>query len=447
MKYILFYFILFYIMIVFMFMYLLVLFMKKIPNLNVIIGNLIMIILWLNLPWFNWIEWINIFCNLSFNKYSYGLMMLTMWIFGLIFMSLNMGTHCLLMNLMLMISLMLVFMSMNLLVFYLFYEFGLLLIFYMVVKWGYSENRWLSGFYLMFYTMIFSLPMLYIIYYLYWLSSSLNFMLMEMMNLKLNLLLFIYLLMSFLVKIPIYLFHGWLLKAHVEAPYYGSMILASIMLKLGGYGMLRLMFIYKNEFMFFQKFIIIINSFGILILSLMCLSQFDMKSIIAISSIVHMGIMIMSMMTFFDISIMGGYLMMISHGLSSSGLFFLVNVIYSQTNSRLMFVNKGMINFMPSMSLLWFMLCSSNMGSPVSLNLISEVMLIIGLVSWMKFLMLILILYCLFSFIYSIYLFMFINHGKIFLVFKIKNGLLVEYFILMMHWIPLNLMFLKLYFI
>nr|UDH54247.1 NADH dehydrogenase subunit 4 [Apis cerana]BBA21023.1 NADH dehydrogenase subunit 4 [Apis cerana japonica]BCZ08106.1 NADH dehydrogenase subunit 4 [Apis cerana]BCZ08119.1 NADH dehydrogenase subunit 4 [Apis cerana]BCZ08132.1 NADH dehydrogenase subunit 4 [Apis cerana] len=442
-----FYFILFYIMIVFMFMYLLVLFMKKIPNLNVIIGNLIMIILWLNLPWFNWIEWINIFCNLSFNKYSYGLMMLTMWIFGLIFMSLNMGTHCLLMNLMLMISLMLVFMSMNLLVFYLFYEFGLLLIFYMVVKWGYSENRWLSGFYLMFYTMIFSLPMLYIIYYLYWLSSSLNFMLMEMMNLKLNLLLFIYLLMSFLVKIPIYLFHGWLLKAHVEAPYYGSMILASIMLKLGGYGMLRLMFIYKNEFMFFQKFIIIINSFGILILSLMCLSQFDMKSIIAISSIVHMGIMIMSMMTFFDISIMGGYLMMISHGLSSSGLFFLVNVIYSQTNSRLMFVNKGMINFMPSMSLLWFMLCSSNMGSPVSLNLISEVMLIIGLVSWMKFLMLILILYCLFSFIYSIYLFMFINHGKIFLVFKIKNGLLVEYFILMMHWIPLNLMFLKLYFI
>nr|YP_009441414.1 NADH dehydrogenase subunit 4 [Apis nuluensis]ATN28900.1 NADH dehydrogenase subunit 4 [Apis nuluensis] len=438
---------LFYMMIVFMFMYLLALFMKKVSNLNVIIGNLIMIILLLNLSSFNWIEWINIFCNLSFNNYSYGLMMLTMWVFGLIFMSLNMGMNCLLMNLLLMISLMLVFMSMNLLVFYLFYEFGLLLIFYMVVKWGYSENRWLSGFYLMFYTMIFSLPMLYIIYYIYWSSSSLNFMLMEMMNLKLNFMMFIYLLMSFLVKIPIYLFHGWLLKAHVEAPYYGSMILASIMLKLGGYGMLRLMFIYKNEFMFFQKMIIVINSFGILILSLMCLSQFDMKSIIAISSIVHMGIMIMSMMTFFDISIMGGYLMMISHGLSSSGLFFLVNVIYSQTNSRLMFVNKGMINFMPSMSLLWFMLCSSNMGSPISLNLISEVMLIIGLVSWLKFLMLILILYCLFSFIYSIYLFMFINHGKIFLVFKIKNGLLIEYFILLMHWIPLNLMFLKLYFI
>lgn len=99
------------------------------------------------------------------------------------------------------------------------------------------------------------------------------------------------------------------------------------------------------------------------------------------------------------------------------------------------------------MSLLWFMLCSSNIGSPVSLNLISEVILLIGIISWLKFIILILIIYCLFRFIYSIYLFIFINHGKIFIMFKIKNGILVEYFVLLLHWIPLNLMFLKLYFI
>nr|YP_009484713.1 NADH dehydrogenase subunit 4 [Apis dorsata]ARR27619.1 NADH dehydrogenase subunit 4 [Apis dorsata] len=432
-----------------MFIYIMMFFLKKNDYLNLIFSNLIMMMLFFNLFNFSWIEWIMNLWNFSFNFYSYGLLLLTMWIFGLIFLSLNFknNLNCLLMNFILMISLMFVFLSMNFLVFYLFYELGLLIIFYMVVKWGYSENRWLAGFYLMFYTMVFSLPMLYIIYYMYMMNYSLNFLMLELFYLKIEYLVFIYLLMSFLVKIPIYMFHGWLLKAHVEAPYYGSMILASIMLKLGGYGMLRLMMIMKIEFMYFNKILIVINLFGILLLSLMCLMQYDMKSIIAISSIVHMGLMIMSMLTFFKLGLIGGYIMMISHGLSSSSLFFLVNMIYKQTNSRLMFINKGMINFMPSASLMWFMMCSSNMGSPVSMNLISEVLLMIGLIFWMKFLFIILMLYCLFSFIYSVYLYMVINHGKIYIKFNINNGSMIEYYILLMHWIPLNFMFLKLYFI
>ena len=126
--------------------------------------------------------------------------------------------------------------------------------------------------------------------------------------------------------------------------------------------------------------------------------------------------------------------------------FFLINVIYKQINKRLIFVNKGIINFIPTISSFWFIICSYNIASSVSLNLISKIMLI-GLVSWLKFIIIILIIYCLFRFIYSIYLFIFINHGKIFIMFKIKNGILVEYFVLLLHWIPLNLMFLKLYFI
>ena len=115
--------------------YLLILFLNKMNNLNLILGNLTIIVLLINLFNFNWIDWINIFCNLRFNCYSYGLIILTLWIFGLIFISLsNNKLNCLLINLLLIISLLLVFISINLSLFYLFYEFGLLLIFYLVVK-------------------------------------------------------------------------------------------------------------------------------------------------------------------------------------------------------------------------------------------------------------------------------------------------------------------------
>ena len=129
-------------------------------------------------------------------------------------------------------------------VFYLFYQLLLLLIFYLIVKWEYSENRWLSGFYLIFYTIIFSLSILYIIYYIYRNDCRLNFILIEILNLNLNLTLFIYLLISFLIKIPIYLFHGSLLNAHIKALYYVSITLASIILKFEGYGILRLIIIF-----------------------------------------------------------------------------------------------------------------------------------------------------------------------------------------------------------
>ena len=108
--------------------------------------------------------------------------------------------------------------------------------------------------------------------------------------------------------------------------------------------------------------------------------------------------------------IFGRYYIIISHGYISSGLFYLVNLIYIQTNRRLIFINKGIIIFIPSLILIWFILCLCNVGSPFSLNLISEILLFISLIFWFKYLFLILIIYCLLSFIYSIYLFRFIIH-------------------------------------
>nr|ALO64666.1 NADH dehydrogenase subunit 4 [Nomada ruficornis] len=395
----------------------------------------------------NYLNWWFMNLNFSFNLYSYSLVILIFWIMSLIIMNLKFEIYlikCL--NLLNLMSLVMIlnFMSMNLLLFYYMFEISLLMIYYLILNWSYGKFKVLSSYLLMFYTLFFSLPMFIIIVYLKMKMNSLSFLIMEMKLLNLSKFMLIYLLLSFLIKIPMFLIHNWLLKAHVEAPFFGSMILAAIMLKLGGYGLIRMMMMFF--YLMLNNFIIIsLNLFGMLFLSLMCLRQIDMKILVAMSSIIHMGLMISSMFIYMKISFLGSYLMMLSHGLTSSGLFYLINIIYQQTKTRLMIINKGMIMFMPSMSLMWFMMCSSNMAAPISLNLISEIFLLMSLMIWMKFLILILMLYCLFSFIYSIYLFSYIQHGFIeSLNHFFYNGKFIMFMTLMFHWLPLNLMILNL---
>nr|DBA43762.1 TPA_asm: ND4 [Bombus sichelii] len=421
-------------------------FMIKYIN-YMILSNLMFLMSLIFLMKMNWLKWSYIIGGMSNNFYSNYLILMMFWIFGLIFLNLNeYNKSCLLLNLFLMILMMITFMSMNFLMFYFFYESSLLLIFYMIMKWGYSENRVLAAFYLMFYTLIFSLPMLFLIFKVLEDYGSMNFFMLEIMNIKFDNFSFMYLFMSFLVKIPLYMFHGWLIKAHVEASFFSSMILASIMLKLGSYGMLRLLLIFKTMFINLYS-LMALNLTGLLILSLICLFQFDMKLIIALSSVVHMGIMIMGMLSESKLGILGGLMMMISHGLVSSGLFYLVNMIYSQTNSRIIFVNKGMINFMPSMTMMWFMMCVFNSGAPISLNMVSEVFLLISLVGWFKYLFFILMIYCLLSFMYSIYLFSFIQYGKVFdLKINLKSMKLLNFMTLILHLLPLNMIIFNLFF-
>nr|DBA43671.1 TPA_asm: ND4 [Bombus laesus] len=413
-----------------------------------ILANMMFLMMLMFMFNLSWIKWIFIFSNLSINYYSSYLVLLMFWIFGMIFLNLKeYKKNCLMLNYILMLLMMINFMSMDMLIFYFFYESSLLLIFYMIMEWGYNEDRMMSSFYLMFYTLIFSLPFLYYIYKILNLEGTLIFMNLELLNLNLDLFNYLYMIMSFLVKIPMYLFHGWLTKAHVEASFFSSMILASIMLKLGGYGMLRMIFMFKLLMKKILFFLMFINLLGMLMLSIMCLIQFDMKLIIALSSVVHMGIMLMGLLMEMNLSMLGSLLMMISHGLTSSGLFYLVNMIYMQTNSRLIFINKGMINLMPSMSMMWFMMCVYNSGAPISLNMISEIFLLMGLINWCKYLFMLLIFYCLFSFIYSIYLFSFIQYGKIYnLIMNIYNSMMMNYLTLILHLLPLNLIIFKLFF-
>nr|ALO64738.1 NADH dehydrogenase subunit 4 [Nomada fabriciana] len=402
------------------------------------------IFMFMKLSYLNW--WLMNF-SFSFNLYSFSLVILIFWIMSLIIMNLKFEillNKCLiLLNLMSLIMI-LNFMSMNFLLFYYMFEISLLMIYYLILNWSYGKFKILSSYLLMFYTLFFSLPMFIIIVYLKMKMNSLSFLIMELKLLNLSKFMLIYLLLSFLIKIPMFLIHNWLLKAHVEAPFFGSMILAAIMLKLGGYGLIRMMMMFF--YLMLNNFIIIsLNLIGLLFLSLMCLRQIDMKILVAMSSIIHMGLMISSMFLYLKISFLGSYLMMLSHGLTSSGLFYLINIIYQQTKTRLMIINKGMIMFMPTLSLMWFLMCSSNMAAPFSLNLVSEIFLLTSLMIWMKFLILILMFYCLLSFIYSIYLFSYIQHGFIeSLNHFFYNGKFIMFLTLMFHWLPLNLLILNL---
>nr|AFQ62238.1 NADH dehydrogenase subunit 4 [Nargus velox] len=340
------------------------------------------------------------------------------------------------------IFLFLTFSSMNLFMFYMFFEASLIPTLILIMGWGYQPERIQAGLYLLFYTMVASLPMLFCIFYYYSEFYSLSFI---FLNKKINSVVFYFCMnMVFFVKMPMYLVHLWLPKAHVEAPISGSMILAGVMLKLGGYGMLRVMPIFLKINIKINYWIISLSMLGGLLVSLICIRQSDMKAMIAYSSVAHMSMVLSGILTMNYWGLCGSLGMMIAHGLCSSGLFCLVNISYERLMSRSLFLSKGLMNLMPSMSLWWFLLVSSNMAAPPSLNLLGEIMLINSLLSWSIYLMMILVFLSFFSAVYSLYLYSFSQHGKLSsLNYSFSMGYLREYLLLFLHWFPLNMLILK----
>lgn len=380
---------------------------------------------------------------------SYGIILLTLWIIGLIIISRekvykykNKLNWFNLIIVALLVRLFLTFSSINLFIFYLFFERRLIPTFFLILGWGYQPERLQAGFYLLFYTLFASLPLLLGILFCQDQMGGMDYYLLDY-NYKINLIYFC-LVMAFLVKMPIFLVHLWLPKAHVEAPVSGSMILAGVLLKLGGYGLLRVYVLIQSLSIKYNLIFYVISLVGGALISLVCLIQVDIKSLIAYSSVAHIGIVIRGLITLSIWGFLGSYVLIIGHGLCSSGLFCLSNIVYERTARRSLFINKGLINFIPSMALWWFLLLSRNMAAPPSLNLVGEIFLLNSIISWSWLRMTIIILISFFRAAYSLYLFAIRQHGNYFsLTINFSTLSIRENLVLILHWVPLNLLILK----
>nr|UPL65839.1 NADH dehydrogenase subunit 4 [Haedus sp.] len=379
--------------------------------------------------------------GLGLDFYSWGFILLTFWVIFLMYFSSyyisfsDKSKEFSFVVSFLLIFLFLCFSVSSFFMYYIFFEASLIPTVFLIFGWGYQPERLAAGFYLIFYTLFASLPLLLGIFYM-WHKLGLTFFFM--INMNFNIYLLFCFIGAFLVKMPMFMFHFWLPKAHVEAPVSGSMILAGVLLKLGGYGLIRVLFFLSNYLYFYNYYFISLCLLGGLICGLICSVQLDLKVLIAYSSVCHMSLCIMGIFCLSTLGVLGSYVLMLAHGLCSSGLFCLVNVIYERSYSRSIFMNKGFIIFCPSLCLFWFLLSSFNMSAPLSLNLYGEVILFISLLGWSVNCTIYLMVGCFLACLYSMYLFSFVNHGEVssFNLFM-KKCLFREYSLIFYHLFPL----------
>ena len=276
-----------------------------------------------------------------------------------------------------------VFISMDLILFYLFFEGGLIPMFLIIGIWG-GERRIYSTFKFFLYTLAGSVFMLLAVIFMYWEvgTSSIPVLLQHEFSYNNQIILWLAFFASFVVKIPMWPFHTWLPDAHVEAPTAGSVILAGVLLKLAGYGFIRFSItMFPDASHYFAPMIYALSIIAIIFTSLIALVQEDMKKLIAYSSVAHMGFVTLGIFTFTIQGIEGAIIQMISHGIVSAALFLCVGVVYDRIHTREIERYGGLVNRMPLYSFSFMIFILASLGLPGTSGFVGEFLVLLSIFS------------------------------------------------------------------